>query len=247
MNENADKIWQLLASYNYPAKSGLDYINEFTFLVGVLLSAQAQDAFINTQTPEFFKAAPDSQSMHALGVEEIARYVQRIGLWRNKSLNIHKLAKQVQEFKKIKADGKEKEWYDSLVEKCYTAGDESDFNDDLHVYGPIISDEGIPSFRLGLIQLAGIGRKSANVFLNVVYNAPTFPVDTHVQRVGSRLGVVEGNNPVEMEYMMKSAVPHEYAKVACHMLVWHGRKVCFAKKPDCAGCKLKNYCNFVKK
>ncbi len=231
-------IWEALASYDYPNKSGLDYINEFTFLVAILLSAQAQDAFINTQTPDFFKIAPNANAMYDLGVEKIAHYIHRIGLWRNKAQNIHKLSAKIIEFQQIKD---QRTWYDNLCQQYPSNGD------DTHLYGPIISSEGIPGFRIGLLQLAGIGRKSANVFLNVIYNAPVFPVDTHVQRVGKRLGIVSGNNPFEMEQMMIESVPFEYSKVICHWLVWHGRRVCDAKKPKCGDCKLKKYCNYVKK
>lgn len=236
---NTKAIWKILESYGYPAKSGLDYINEFTFLVAILLSAQAQDAFINTQTPDFWRIAPDAERMHDLGVDEIARYIQRIGLWRNKAQNIYKLSKQVMEFKQIRD---KQAWYDNLCQEYDCLLD-----DDTKLYGPIISDEGIPGFRLGLLQLAGIGRKSANVFLNVVYKAPVFPVDTHVQRVGTRIGLVEGRNPLQIEQMMSETVPAEYAAVACHWLVWHGRRVCMAKKPQCERCLLKNCCNYVKK
>ena len=107
-----EEAWKALESYGYPSKSGLDYINNFTFLVAILLSAQAQDAFINTQTSDFWHAAPDAEKMHDLGVDAIAGYIRRIGLWRNKAQNIYKLANQILELKKIKD---QQAWYDELL------------------------------------------------------------------------------------------------------------------------------------
>lgn len=241
------KIWEILEEYNYPIKSGLDYINEFTFLVAILLSARAQDKFINTQTKEFFQIAKDENEMLNLGLESIASYINRIGLWRNKAKNIYQLAQQIKKLKQINQSGQGKAWYDEMCEKYNENRYGEDEYGDLTLYGDPISAEGIPSFRLGLIKLAGIGRKSANAFLNVVYNAPVFPVDTHVARVGQRIGLIEGNNPVQLEKMMHEIVPKKYAKVACHWLVWHGRNVCNARKPNCGECKLKEHCNYVKK
>lgn len=241
-NHTRAETWAKLAEYGYETKSGLIYVNEFTFLVAILLSAQARDEFINTQTPEFFKIAPDAPSMLALGVEEIGRYIQRIGLWRNKAKNIFALSKKVVEFQEIKAAGHEKTWYEGFLETRYE-------DSDMHLYADPLSQEGIPSFRRGLLELDGIGRKSANVFLNCVYQAPVFAVDTHVQRVGGahRLNVALGRNPFEIEKMMEETVPAKYAVSACHWLVWHGRKICLARKPNCRECHLREYCNFLHK
>lgn len=228
------KIWDQLAKYHYPAKSGLDFFNEFTFLVGIVLSAQSRDAFINTITPEFFKKAPDAESMYALGLEEIAFHIQKIGLWRAKAKYIYNLSKKILEFKKIMKNGETKSWLSSIKAD----------GDDVLAYSDPISKEGIPSFRAGLMLLPGIGRKGANVFLNVIYNAPTYPVDTHVIRVGSRLQLAIGNNPLQIEKMMQETVPEKYSKVASHWLVWHGREVCLARKPKCDNCLLKQSCSY---
>lgn len=236
MQEN---FWEALKNYNYPAKSGLDYINEFTFLIAILLSAQARDVFINTQTKDFFEKASNAEDMHNLGVEEIYNHIRRIGLWRNKGLNIHKLSKTVLNFIEIRNKGNEKAWYESFFEKKYE-------EDDLKLYGEIISKEGLPSFRAGLLELAGIGRKSANVFLNVVYNAPVFPVDTHVQRLATRLNIAKGT-PFEIEKLMEENVPEKYKTLICHWLIWHGREICLARNPKCSKCELRSYCNYVKK
>lgn len=256
-------VFEILEKYNYPNVSGLNYVNEFTFLVAIILSAQAKDEFINTQTPLFFAKASTPEQMVELGVDGICEYIKRIGLWRNKALNIYKLAQQVCELKAM-SEISLQNWYDDLANK-YDLENGDDFllhekNSEREIKcidgskpkisyddsSKIISNEGIPKFRLGLVQLAGVGRKSANVFLNCIYNAHVFPVDTHVIRLTHRLGIAEGT-PVEIEKTMQEIVPDKYSAHASNWLVWHGRRVCFAKKPDCVDCLLKNYCNFFKK
>lgn len=97
-----------------------------------------------------------------------------------------------------------------------------------------------------LQKLAGVGRKTANVFLNTYYGAPTFGVDTHVFRLGNRTGIAAGKTPLEveknLEKAVKGVVPDEDLKYVSHWLVLHGRYVCTAKKPDCAACPAADLC-----
>lgn len=97
-----------------------------------------------------------------------------------------------------------------------------------------------------LQKLAGVGRKTANVFLNTYYGAPTFGVDTHVFRLGNRTGIAGGKTPFEveknLEKAVKGVVPDDDLKYVSHWLVLHGRYVCTAKKPDCAACPVADLC-----
>lgn len=97
-----------------------------------------------------------------------------------------------------------------------------------------------------LQKLAGVGRKTANVFLNTYYGAPTFGVDTHVFRLGNRTGIAGGKTPLEveknLEKAVKGVVPDDDLKYVSHWLVLHGRYVCTAKKPDCAACPVAGLC-----
>ena len=97
-----------------------------------------------------------------------------------------------------------------------------------------------------LQKLAGVGRKTANVFLNTYYGAPTFGVDTHVFRLGNRTGIAAGKTPVEVEKNLEKAVkgviPDEDLKYVSHWLVLHGRYICTAKKPDCPACPVADLC-----
>lgn len=107
-------------------------------------------------------------------------------------------------------------------------------------------DGNIPKDVDELQKLAGVGRKTANVFLNTMYGMPTFGVDTHVFRLGNRTGVAEGKTPLEVEKNLAKAVvgviPDDDLKYVSHWLVLHGRYVCTAKKPQCGQCPVADLC-----
>ena len=98
-----------------------------------------------------------------------------------------------------------------------------------------------------LQKLAGVGRKTANVFLNTMYGMPTFGVDTHVLRLGNRIGIAPGKTPLEVEKSLAKAVtgiiPDDDLKHVSHWLVLHGRYVCTAKKPQCNQCQVADLCS----
>lgn len=100
-----------------------------------------------------------------------------------------------------------------------------------------------------LQQLAGVGRKTANVFLNTMYGAATFGVDTHVLRLGNRIGLAPGKTPLAVEKALERAVtgviPDEDLKNVSHWLVLHGRYVCTAKKPACDKCRIADLCSKI--
>lgn len=97
-----------------------------------------------------------------------------------------------------------------------------------------------------LQKLAGVGRKTANVFLNTMYGMPTFGVDTHVLRLGNRIGIAPGKTPLEVEKNLAKAVVHvipdDDLKHVSHWLVLHGRYICTAKKPLCGQCPVADLC-----
>ncbi|WPX97974.1 endonuclease III [Candidatus Fokinia crypta] len=97
-----------------------------------------------------------------------------------------------------------------------------------------------------LIKLPGIGRKSANVILNVIFHKNTIAVDTHVFRVSNRVGLCNTQKPLQTELILEKVIPKHFLKVAHHLLVLHGRYICKAKKPLCAECKINKLCKFLK-
>ncbi len=103
-------------------------------------------------------------------------------------------------------------------------------------------DGNVPSERTKLEKLAGVGRKTANVVLNVWFDKPTLAVDTHVFRVSHRLGFSNGKTPMEVENDLVKVLPEKYIKNANHWLVLFGRYTCKAIKPNCKDCLIAKYC-----
>ncbi|AWD33204.1 Endonuclease III [Candidatus Fokinia solitaria] len=93
-----------------------------------------------------------------------------------------------------------------------------------------------------LVKLPGIGRKSANVILNVIFHKHTVAVDTHVFRVSNRIGLCSTQNPFQTEIILEKIIPKRFLKIAHHLLVLHGRYTCKARKPLCLECKINKLC-----
>lgn len=105
----------------------------------------------------------------------------------------------------------------------------------------------VPNNREDLMTLAGVGRKTANVVLNVIFEHPTIPVDTHVARVATRLELSKSIHPDKIEADLEKVIPEAFLKEAHHLLILHGRYTCIARRPKCYECILNDLCNFPKK
>ncbi len=105
----------------------------------------------------------------------------------------------------------------------------------------------VPRDREALQCLPGVGRKTANVVLNVAFGEPTIAVDTHIFRVGNRTGLAPGKTPHEVEAGLEKAVPRARKLHAHHWLILHGRYVCKARKPDCPACTIRDLCSYKAK
>ncbi len=103
-------------------------------------------------------------------------------------------------------------------------------------------DEKVPETFEELITLPGVGRKTANVVLSQLFNIPAIAVDTHVFRVSNRLGLAKGDTPLTVEEGLMKAIPRNKWSDAHHWLIWHGRKICKARKPECNTCPLVVLC-----
>jgi len=102
----------------------------------------------------------------------------------------------------------------------------------------------VPRSRDALEALPGVGRKTANVVLNIAFGEPTIAVDTHIFRIGNRTGIAPGKTPLEVEQRLLKFVPDEYKQHAHHWLILHGRYVCVARSPKCAECLIRDLCEF---
>lgn len=201
------KILKILEEkYGNEGLTELDYINEYTLLVAVMLSAQATDRGVNLATEELFKIAKTPKEMVALGVKNLEKYIKTINYYHTKAKNIM-----------------------SMSEKLIR-----DYNSKL------------PNTMEGLTSLAGVGRKTANIILNIVFNKPAIAVDTHVFRVSNRLGITKAKNVLESEQQLMKVTPRKYIRNLNNNLVMFGRYECKAIKPHCSGCMLSNYCDYFK-
>jgi endonuclease-3 len=105
----------------------------------------------------------------------------------------------------------------------------------------------VPRTRAALEALPGVGRKTANVVLNVAFGEPTMAVDTHIFRVSNRTGLAPGKTPLDVERQLLKRIPADYRVDAHHWLILHGRYVCQARKPHCWQCGVSHVCSFVEK
>ena len=113
----------------------------------------------------------------------------------------------------------------------------------------LIAEHGgqVPRTREELEALPGVGRKTANVVLNIAFGEPTIAVDTHLFRLGNRTGLAPGKTPLEVELKLEKMVPAEYKRHAHHWLILHGRYICKARKPECPRCLIADLCLFTPK
>ncbi|NRF70471.1 endonuclease III [Aquincola sp. S2] len=104
----------------------------------------------------------------------------------------------------------------------------------------------VPRSRAALEALPGVGRKTANVVLNVAFGEPTMAVDTHIFRVSNRTGLAPGRNPLDVELRLEERVPEPYRVEAHHWLILHGRYVCVARTPRCSACAVSRWCDYFR-
>ncbi len=203
----AETFFARLKAHTPDPKTELHYVNPYTLLVAVVLSAQATDKGVNKATTPLFKRVKTPQAMAALGEEKLADAIKTIGLYKGKAKNVIALSKI------------------------------------------LIAQHGgrIPQTREALEALPGVGRKTANVVLNVAFGQPTIAVDTHIFRVCNRTGLAPGKDVLAVEMALEKIVPDAYRLNAHHWLILHGRYTCTARKPLCPTCVVRDLCAFPDK
>jgi len=199
-----EEFFARLQAQNPEPKGELEYVNDYTLLVAVVLSAQATDTGVNKATRPLFKKVKTPAAMLKLGEEKLRDDIRTIGLYKTKAKNVIALSRLLVE----EHGGK------------------------------------VPRTREELVKLPGVGRKTANVVLNIAFGEPTIAVDTHLFRLGNRTGLAPGKTPEEVEKKLLKAVPKQYLRHAHHWLILHGRYVCKARKPDCGNCIVRDLCAF---
>jgi endonuclease-3 len=203
----AEEFFARLKKLDPAPKTELNYVNPYTLLVAVALSAQATDKGVNKATAPLFQKVTTPQQMLALGEAKLTEAIKTIGLYKGKAKNVIAAAK-------------------ILVDK---------------------HGGQVPKDREALEELPGVGRKTANVVLNVAFGEPTIAVDTHIFRVSNRTGLAPGKDVVAVEMALEKIVPDEYRLHAHHWLILHGRYTCVARKPLCPTCVERDLCRFKDK
>jgi len=201
------EFFRLLAKDKPIPKTELEYLNPYTLLVAVVLSAQATDVSVNKATEPLFAVADTPEKMLDLGEARLKPFIKTIGLFNTKAKNVIALSRILVE----QHGGK------------------------------------VPRSREALEALPGVGRKTANVVLNVAFGEPTIAVDTHIFRVGNRTGLARGKTPRAVEDKLVKLVPQRYIQHAHHWLILHGRYTCTARKPDCPACVVRALCAYKAK
>ncbi len=205
--EEIEEMFARLSKDNPEPQSELEYVNTYTLLVAVVLSAQATDKGVNKATRPLFARVDTPEKMLALGEGALRDAIKTIGLYRNKAKNVIALSQK-------------------LVDEFGSK---------------------VPDTRKALESLPGVGRKTANVVLNVAFGQPAMAVDTHIFRLGNRTGLAPGKTPLEVEKKLVARIPQKYMRHAHHWLILHGRYVCKARKPDCQSCIISDLCQYEDK
>lgn len=201
------RFYARLAAANPEPATELNYVNPYTLLVAVTLSAQATDTGVNKATKALFEKVTAPEQMLALGEEGLKRHIRTIGLFNTKARNIIAMAR-------------------ILVDR---------------------HDGQVPHDRTALEALPGVGRKTANVVLNIAFGEETCAVDTHIFRVANRTGLAPGKTPLAVERGIIKATPKQYRRHAHHWLILLGRYICVARKPKCWLCPVADLCAFKAK
>lgn len=193
-------------------RSELYSVNEFTFVVAVILSAQATDKKVNEVTPDLFRVAPSPAKMLMLGEDGLKNHIRVLSFFNNKAKSIMGLATQLM-------------------------NDENP-NDDNYKFPKKYHN------RDNLMKLPGVGQKTANVIMNVLWGAPNIGVDTHVFRNAHRYGWVgnDANTPEKVEEQLIKIIPKKYHPIVNHVMVLHGRYICRALRPKCGECPVAKWC-----
>ncbi|MAS81085.1 MAG: endonuclease III [Legionellales bacterium] len=207
IRENVEEFYRRLAEADPEPKGELNYVNEYTLLVAVVLSAQATDIGVNRATKELFEIVDTPEKMVKLGKSKLISHIKTIGLYRTKAQNVIGLSEKL------------------IVEH----------------------ESKVPKDRDALIKLPGVGRKTANVVLNIAFGVPTIAVDTHIFRIGNRTGIARGKNVDMVEQGLLKQTPKKYMRHAHHWLILHGRYVCKARKPNCPDCMVSDLCQYKEK
>ena len=200
-------LYSRLQAKNPNPRGELNFINPYTLLVAVVLSAQSTDVGVNRATKPLFAKVDTPQKMLAFGEARLVEAIRSLGFFNMKAKNVMRLSK-------------------ILVEEH---GGE------------------VPREPEALVKLPGVGRKTANVVLNIAFGVPVIAVDTHIFRVSNRTGLAPGPDADAVADLLEKVTQERFKLHAHHWLILHGRYVCVARKPKCPVCVIADICRYEDK
>jgi endonuclease-3 len=201
------EFYRRLAEANPSPETELEYINPYTLLVAVVLSAQATDVGVNKATKRLFEQVQTPEAMVVLGEPGLKEHIKTIGLFNMKAKNVIALSQK-------------------LIAEHQSQ---------------------VPQDRAALEALPGVGRKTANVVMNVAFGTDTIAVDTHIFRVSNRTGLARGKDVLAVELKLEKVTPKLFRSHAHHWLILHGRYICKARRPECWRCLVIDLCAYQPK
>lgn len=201
------EFFSRLEKDNPEPEGELNYVNTYTLLVAVVLSAQATDIGVNKATAALFERVTTPEEMVELGLEDLKGYIKTIGLYNSKAKNVISLSEDL-----------------------------------IAQHNSIVPDN-----MEDLIKLAGVGRKTANVVLNMAFGQHTMAVDTHIFRIGNRTGLAPAKTVDKVEQKLLKVIPDRFMLHAHHWLILQGRYICKARKPECSKCLVTDLCSYKDK
>lgn len=210
----------------YPQQTTeLVYQTPFQLMVAVILSAQATDRQVNIVTKSLFLTIRWPQDIIDMWKQNLQKAIKSIGLYHTKAHNIFTLSQ-------------------TMVSDQYIANCSDNY---LHPHAQHIYDKykyRIPDSIHRLVDLPGVGIKSAKVIWQILYNLPVIAVDTHVHRVCNRVGIVQTQTPQQTDKQLQKIIPPDLVSICHHSIVLFGRYHCKALKPLCYSCPLTSVCTW---
>lgn len=194
-------------TYFKDAKCSLNYFNDYSLLIAIMLSAQCTDKKVNIVTKKLFSKYKTLKKLNEASLSDIEEILKPLGIYKNKSVYLKEIVKDLLD----KFNGK------------------------------------VPNKKKELMELQGIGNKTANVFLAEFYKVPQFPVDTHINRIAKRLDYAKDEDSViVVENNLKKNFDKDIWIKLHHQFIIFGRNICNARNPKCNNCGLKKYCKYYK-
>jgi endonuclease-3 len=231
---NASKITTLLLKQHPDPKLALNYKSPLELLIAVILSAQCTDARVNEVTKTLFKKYKSAKQYANADIRKFEQEIRSTGFYKNKAKTVIRCCADIRKFEQeIRSTGFYKNKAKTVIRCCQK----------------LVKDFAgrVPANIEDMVALPGVGRKTANMVIGNAFGKQGIAVDTHVLRVGNRLGLVQSKDAVEVERELMKQVSKNKWTAFSNAVILHGREICTARKPHCGECILYKECEWADK